>query len=124
VPVILGENTSGPNTNTWHQRLGHIGFQNMKNMQVSDIVQGQYMKKTKVEDDLFCEGCIYKVSIPFRLTSASRIGGMIHSDLVGSMSIPSIQGSKYFMVFKTDYSCYSHIHAIKNKSEAADLWRS
>jgi transposase InsO family protein len=39
------------------------------------------------------------------------------------MSIPSVRGSKYFLVFKDDYSCYSQIHFIKKKSETADLFK-
>lgn len=113
---------------TWHQPLGHVSFKNLKKMQASDMVQGLYIKKAEAEDDLFCEGCIYGKHrrLPFPSggrTRATRIGGLIHSDLVGPMSIPSVRGSKYFLVFKDDYSCYSQIHFIKKKSETADLFK-
>jgi hypothetical protein len=38
-------------TSSW---LGHVSFQNLKKMQVSDMVQGLYVKKIEAEDDLFC----------------------------------------------------------------------
>jgi hypothetical protein len=112
---------------TWHQPLGHVSFKNLKKMQASDMVQGLYIKKAEAEDDLFCEGCIYGKHrrLPFPSggrTRATRIGGLIHSDLVGPMLIPSVRGSKYFLVFKDDHSCYSQIHFIKKKSETADLF--
>ena len=113
---------------TWHQRLGHVSLKNWKKMQASDMVQGLYIKKAEAEDDLFCEGSIYGKHhrLPFPSggrTRATRIGGLFHSDLVGPMSIPSVRGSKYFLVFKDDYSCYSQIHFIKKKTETADPFK-
>lgn len=97
----------------WHQRLGQNSIQILKRMQTFDMVKGLHIKKTEAQgdEDLFCEGCVYgkHPRLPFPSegrTRATRVGGLIHSDLVGPISTPSFGGSKYFVVFRDDYSCF------------------
>ena len=75
-----------------------------------------------------CEGCVYGKHHhqPFPTegrTRGTRIGDLIHSDLVGPMSISSPSGSRYMVIFKDDFSGYSSISFLKHKSETAEHFK-
>ncbi len=42
-------NSQAESIHTSHQRLGHVTFKNLKKMQVSDMVQGLYVKKSRLK---------------------------------------------------------------------------
>lgn len=76
------------------------------------------------ESEVFeCEACIYgKIhrSVFHQSTSrASKCGEIIHADVCGKMEISSIGGSRYFVLFKDDYSNYRKVFFMKNKSEVS-----
>jgi hypothetical protein len=56
-------------------------------------------------------------------TRGTRIGDLIHSDLVGPMSIPSPSGLLYMVIFKDDFSGYCSIFLHKKKSETAKQFK-
>lgn len=78
--------------------------------------------------DIVCEGCVYekhhRPSFSNRgRTIGKKIGDLIHSDVCWPVSVPSPGGAKYFEPFKYDYSSYSVIHFIKQKSEVFELFK-
>jgi hypothetical protein len=42
---------------------------------------------------------------------------MIHSDLVGPFSHPSINKARFFLIFVDDFSCFTWIYFLRQKSE-------
>ena len=70
-----------------------------------------------------CEGCIYgkQHRLPFPKQS-KRITRkpleLVHSDVCGPMSVPTIGGSRYFITFIDNYSRYTVAYMMKNKDEA------
>lgn len=104
----------------WHERLGHINMQAMKqlsNKKLTDI-------KCEIPSDakLFCEACQYGKA--HRLPFQKRVkktdigpGDMIHTDVNGPMPKPSVNGAKYFVLFKDEYSGFRYVYMIKNKSD-------
>ncbi|GJV30171.1 retrovirus-related pol polyprotein from transposon TNT 1-94 [Tanacetum coccineum] len=74
------------------------------------------------------QGCVYgKQSRPsFPVGNSMRAAAcldLIHSDLCGPMSVDSIGGSRYFLLFIDDYSRMSWVYFLKNKSEAFDYFK-
>jgi hypothetical protein len=64
------------------------------------------------------EGKIHKT--PFPKSNYKRndtLLGLIHTDVCGKMSTPSLSGSEYFVTFIDDHSRYSWVYFIKHKSE-------
>ena len=56
--------------------------------------------------------------MPFNSSESisTDIFDLIHSDVWGSSPVSSIGGSRYFVVFVDDYSCYSWIFHVKHCS--------
>ena len=48
---------------------------------------------------------------------SNSIFELIYSDVWGPSHITSIGGSRYFVIFIDDYSCYSWIFPMKSRSE-------
>ena len=49
---------------------------------------------------------------------ASQVLDLIHTDLVGPLKVPSLSGSRYFIVFTDDFSRKSWVYFLKTKGEA------
>jgi len=101
----------------WHRRLGHLGRDNMKLL----------FKLTKdapniEKEDNFCEPCILgKNTRTISRQTAERSSQplqLVHSDLSGKFTTPSIGGSNYYITFVDDYSRFTSIYFLKNKSDA------
>ena len=48
---------------------------------------------------------------------------LIHTDVCGPMPINSVGGSRYFVTFTNDYTHYTYVYVMKNKSEVIDKLR-
>lgn len=97
----------------WHQRLGHVHLQAMKNI--------PYLPDVKsIESD--CDTCtlgkMTKNSFPKKSERKStKPLELVHSDLMTS-PILSNSGHKYMMTFVDDYSRFGRVKFLKKKSEA------
>jgi hypothetical protein len=112
---------------TWHQRLGHVNHQYIHKMANSNMIDGLNINNA-AESFLPCEGCAYGKShrTPFPTDGRKRatsVGELIHSDICGPMSVPSIGGSRYYVLFKDDFSGFRVVHFIRQKSEASELFK-
>lgn len=56
----------------------------------------------------------------FSNARAKEVLGIIHSNVVGKISSPSLGGSNNFVVFTDDFSRHSTLYSIKAKSEALE----
>lgn len=92
----------------WHERLGHVNFQALKNMANANLIPGLKIKNI---DNYFCEPCKYgklgRKSLPSNLSSRStKPDEFIHTDLSAKMPVMSLGGANYYIVFKDDFSSY------------------
>ena len=81
------------------------------------------------QDTSICEGCImgkhHRQPFPKNgRIRATRIGEIIHSDVCVPITPSSIGGSKYFVIFKDDFSCYCFIEFMKAKSEVINHFKN
>lgn len=104
----------------WHERLGH---QNKK--QVEKI-----LKKFNIDylkEDFFCEACVHgkqaRLPFPTTGTQTNHSGEIIHSDIC-EMDEFTLGGSKYFVIFKDDYSHYNTVYTLKHKNEVQEKLKS
>lgn len=101
----------------WHERLAHQGVSHVR----------QFLRRNDIQFvddvDFQCEGCIYgkQHRLPFtsREEKSKFCGDVIHSDVCGPMAENSIGGSRYFLLFKDDYSHFRFVYFLRNKSEVA-----
>lgn len=101
----------------WHERLAH---QNIK--YVKGILKRHGIEYVDDWNDYVCEGCAYgkqhRIPHPANLKTAQAPLELVHVDM-GEMNVPSLGGSKYFLLFKDDYSHYRTVYFMKHKDEAA-----
>ena len=94
----------------WHSKLGHLGWQQLKCVLSSDMVN-----KTQVTDQFpsspLCDGCLEGKTHehPFGAASsrASRPFELLHTDLMGPVDTASVFRHKYIMVIVDDYTRYA-----------------
>ena len=105
----------------WHCRFGHLGMDNVKKLSENNMVIGMDAIQSNGEK-LLCEGCIkgkqHKLPYPTKSDHrASEVLEIIHSDVCGPMSVESFGNSRYFVTFIDDYSRYTCVYFLKQKSE-------
>lgn len=110
----------------WHERLGHINLKQIKNMSVNSVVEGLTMKENE-QSDFVCEACAYgkQCRFPFHKSVRGELqpGDLVYSDVCGPMSHTSIQGMRYFVLFKDAATSYRHVYFIKNKSDVMEVFK-
>ena len=62
--------------------------------------------------------------LPFNANESitTNIFDLIHSDVWGPSSISNIGGSRYFIIFVDDYSCYNWIFNMKHRFELLQVY--
>ena len=117
-PVAL--NTKVENiSQLWHKRLGHSSVKTMKGTQ--SLVKDMPLVN---EFDHVCDVCQQgkQVRLPFPHSSwkAKYKLELVHSDVCGPMSVPSLNGSRYFLTFIDDYTRWCWIYFLTQKSQVAE----
>ena len=103
--------------NLWHRRFGHLGKRSLKK---GMLVKGFDYDASKEID--FCESCVsgksHRSSFPKPgRERAEEPLGLVHSDLCGMISSPSLSHAEYFVVFIDDKTHYVWIYVVKDKHE-------
>ncbi len=75
-----------------------------------------------------CVGCIsgkgHRAPIPKTSTSRSTaVLDLVHSDVLGPVNVPSLGGSRYFIIFIDDYSKWTTVYTMRNKSESLECFK-
>jgi hypothetical protein len=97
--------------------MGHIGEKGLRAMQRKGMVEG--FPECGLEVD-FCEHCIYgkqsRVRFPSGATRENGILELVHSDVFGLVTVPSLGGSLYYVSFIDDFSRKTWIYFLRKKS--------
>ena len=110
----------------WHQRLGHLGEQQLKEIMSKEMVRG--MKIPKSAQLIFCEGCVggkmkrKSFHVVGELRSTRRLE-QVHSDVCGPMPVESLGRKRYFVTFIDDFSRCCAVYFIRQKSEVFDKFK-
>lgn len=104
----------------WHKRYGHLNTSSLQEMVRKKMVYG--VEKVVFKPDAVCKTCMLaKIHVqPFPKITRSRaeeLLDMIHSDLCGPFSTPSLAGSKYFLTFIDDKSRRIFVYFLRKKDE-------
>ncbi|CAG7822352.1 unnamed protein product, partial [Allacma fusca] len=114
---------SDKNKRMWHHRFAHINCSYIR----ASIEQGAILG-IGIEDaptHYNCEGCQLgkQAKKPFprnHLPSGYRQGEKIHADLAGPMPVASLNGARYFLILKDDYSGYRAVYFLKTKDQTVE----
>jgi hypothetical protein len=104
--------------NLWHQHLGHLGVDDMKLLVWKNVMEGLIMRPN--ENLTLCEGfvCGKQHNKPFPIEGASwasKLLGLVHSNIWGLIKVPSSRRAKYFITFIDDYFQKAFCYFLKNK---------
>ena len=92
----------------WHRRMGHLNVQSLRAL--PGLVSGLDLPNLHGDNLLkACEGCIegkqQRHSFPKEgATRATKVLGLVHSDVCGPMKTLSLGGARYFLTFIDDFS--------------------
>lgn len=109
----------------WHQRLAHASKDSVRRLYGSKSVTGLSVKSGPTSGR--CVSCIdakfFRRTAKFNPRRAHKVGQVVHSDVCGPMSVPSLGGSCYFTTFIDGHSGFLYVVAIKSKSDVAGAFR-
>ena len=119
VPFAATSSSSTSTFDHWHTALGHAAPTSMRQTLYSD---GHLIPKLSSSTSFHCEACAlskskHRVPAPSH-RRAERPLELIHSDLSGRFSQPSLGGSQYYISFTDDFTRFTWIEFLKNKSDA------
>ena len=103
----------------WHARMGHVSKRTME--KTLPMVKGVALQK--VQKLSHCETCkMAKSTCVPRPSSSSpeqtQTLELLHIDLVGPMSTPSLAGCRYLMLVYDDCTAFSIVNLLRTKCEA------
>ena len=106
----------------WHQRFGHLNKRDVDKLLKSSMVVGMKATGEFTGNTEVCEGCVLgkMTKTPFPKKSQSRGSApleLVHTDLCGPMQEESHGGSRYVLTFTDDFSRYTTVYFLRNKSE-------
>jgi hypothetical protein len=108
----------------WHQRLGHIGDKGLKVLHGKGMVEG--MSNFYLNFD-FYEHCLYGKHNHVRFSSsATREKGifqLVHNDVFGLVSVPSLEKIVYYVSFIDEFLRNTWIYFIGKKFEVFDKFK-
>jgi transposase InsO family protein len=105
----------------WHRRCAHLGYSSLKKMVEKDMVKGLPITTEDINAATeMCEVCnktkLTRLPFPASTTKTSAPLELIHMDLCGPLE-ESLGKSKYFATYLDDFSGYSAVVLLKNKSD-------
>ncbi|CAJ2652046.1 unnamed protein product [Trifolium pratense] len=110
----------------WHQKLGHLHLKGMKKAIAKEAIRG--LPKLKIEEGSICGECQIgkqtKMSHPkLQHLTTTRVLELLHIDLMGPMQVESLGGKRYAFVMVDDFSRFTWIEFLKDKSESFDAFK-
>jgi transposase InsO family protein len=108
----------------WHHRLAHVGMRNLAKLQKDEHILG--LTNVVFEKDRLCSACQAGKQVgahhPTKnIQSSSRPLKLLHMDLFGPISYISIGGNKYGLVIVHDFSRFTWVFFLQDKSEANEV---
>jgi len=111
----------------WHQALGHPSVLN--NAEIDNLYTDSCLIP-KPPKNFHCHACALSKSTHHKPTEgtgynkATKRFELIHTNLSGKFSVPSIGKCNYYITFIDDYTCYSAIVFLMKKSDTTSTIKS
>ncbi|KAG9450514.1 hypothetical protein H6P81_010479 [Aristolochia fimbriata] len=111
----------------WHKRLGHIHARGLHKLVKYGAVRGLPTLTGNVET--VCRGCMegkqYRTShFALRFITTKQPLQLLHIDLMGPVQTESIAGKRYVLVCVDDFTRFTWVEFLREKSEAYKLFVS
>lgn len=101
--------------------MAHANIHSIRELANKGVVYGLDLSDhTKATRDAHCEDCVkgkqHRVHMRGRPTPSKRGGEVIQSDVCGPMTVNSLGGSRYFVIFIDEHAGYVTVACIPKKS--------
>jgi transposase InsO family protein len=111
----------------WHRRLSHDGMKQLNKLVKHDLVRG--LKDVTFEKDKLCSACQARKQVgnthPKKsIMSTSKAFELLHMDLFGPTTYTSIGGNKYGFVIVDDFTRYTWVFFLVDKSDMFATFKS
>ena len=121
--INYSNNVKEDSLEIWHQRLGHIGKEVIK--QTMHLVNGI---KISHSEDFECQVCAMTkmTAKPFKSSTRKTTEPLqlVHSDIAGPMKSPTVvYGETWAIVFVDDYSHEVRVYTMHKKSQALEKFQ-
>ncbi|CAJ2654309.1 unnamed protein product [Trifolium pratense] len=119
--------TKNEEVKLWHQKLGHLNLKSMKRVISEEAVRG--LPSLQIQEGNICGECQIgkqtKVSHQkLQHLSTSKVLELLHMDLMGPIQVESLGGKKYVLVVVDDFSRYTWVNFIREKSETFEEFKN
>jgi transposase InsO family protein len=107
----------------WHRRLAHVGMKNLHKLLKGEHILG--LTNVHFEKDRICSACQAGKQVgahhPHKnIMTTQRPLELLHMDLFGSIAYISIGGCEYCLVIVDDYSCFTWVFFLHEKSQTQE----
>ncbi|KAM0998333.1 hypothetical protein ACFX2C_008114 [Malus domestica] len=106
----------------WHLKLGHVNLDKIRKMS-----KNGYFRPLGDDRMGTCECCLKgkMTKSPFtgKGKRATKILGLIHTDVCGPMSTTSRGGFSFYITFTDDHSRFGYVYLMKYKSESFERFK-
>jgi transposase InsO family protein len=107
----------------WHRRLTHVGMKNLHKLLKGKHILG--LTNVHFEKDMICSACQARKQVgvhhPHKnIMTTERPLELLHMDLFGPIAYISISGSKYCLVIMDDYSRFTWVFFVQEKSQTQE----
>jgi hypothetical protein len=107
----------------WHRRLAHVGMKNLHKLLKGELILG--LTDVHFEKGRVCSACQAGKQVgvhhPHKnIMTTDRPLELLHTDLFGSITYISISGSKYCLVIVDDYSRFTWVFFLEDKSQTQE----
>jgi transposase InsO family protein len=107
----------------WHRRLAHVGMKNLHKLLKGEHILG--LTNVHFEKDRVCSACQAGKQVgthhPHKnIMTTDRPLELLHMDLFGPIAYISIGGSKYCLVIVDDYSRFTWVFFLQEKSQTQE----
>ena len=112
--------SSIPSLTLWHARLCRASSSRVQHLASRGLLGSLFI------ENFDCVSCKLRKQpiLPFNTSESmsTDIFDLIHYDIWGPSSVSSICGSRYFVIFVDNYSCYNWIFYMKYGSELLQVY--
>lgn len=104
----------------WHARYRHLNFRSLQELGSREMVEG--LPRIRGPEQV-CDGCAlgkqHRAPFPRVVAYRAKAGlELVHADLCGQITPPTLGGKSYFLLIVDDYSRYMWLELLATKDEA------
>jgi transposase InsO family protein len=104
----------------WHRKLGHVGMKQLNKLIKHDLIGG--LKDVTFKKNKLCSTCQVRKQVgnthhKNSMMSTSKPFELMHMDLFGPSTYTSIGGNKYGFVIVDDFTRYTWVFFLVDKSD-------